>query len=140
MRRPFVSLQLVSGILVLTCFQLLTIRVDNYQGEENDIVIASLTRSNESGDIGFMSAPERLNVLVTRARNCLVLIGNMGTFMSSKKGGPTWRPFFELMKSRNHLYDGLPVRCEKHPEKTALLQEPSDFPKFCPNGGCTEPW
>ncbi|CCC05205.1 unnamed protein product [Sordaria macrospora k-hell] len=113
--------------------------VDNYQGEENDIVIASLTRSNESGDIGFMSAPERLNVLVTRARNCLVLIGNMGTFMSSKKGGPTWRPFFELMKSHNHLYDGLPVRCEKHPEKTALLKEPIDFMKFCPDGGCTEP-
>ncbi|KAK3949502.1 stage V sporulation protein K [Pseudoneurospora amorphoporcata] len=113
--------------------------IDNYQGEENDIVIASLTRSNESGDIGFMSAPERLNVLVTRARNCLVLIGNMGTFMSSKKGGPTWRPFFELMKSRNHLYDGLPVRCEKHPEKTALLKEPIDFMKFCPDGGCTEP-
>lgn len=114
--------------------------VDNYQGEENDIVIASLTRSNESGDIGFMSAPERLNVLVTRARNCLVLIGNMDTFMRSKKGGPTWRPFFELMKSRNHLYDGLPVRCEKHPEKTALLKEPMDFKKFCPDGGCTEPW
>ncbi|KAK3493497.1 P-loop containing nucleoside triphosphate hydrolase protein [Neurospora crassa] len=113
--------------------------IDNYQGEENDIVIASLTRSNESGDIGFMSAPERLNVLVTRARNCLVLIGNMDTFMRSKKGGPTWRPFFELMKSRNHLYDGLPVRCEKHPEKTALLKEPIDFMKFCPDGGCTEP-
>lgn len=113
--------------------------IDNYQGEENDIVIASLTRSNESGDIGFMSAPERLNVLVTRARNCLVMIGNMATFMRSKKGGPTWRPFFELMQSRNHLYDGIPVRCEKHPEKTALLREPIDFLKFCPDGGCTEP-
>ncbi|KAK3345693.1 P-loop containing nucleoside triphosphate hydrolase protein [Neurospora tetraspora] len=113
--------------------------IDNYQGEENDIVIASLTRSNKSGDIGFMSAPERLNVLVTRARNCLVMIGNMGTFMSSKKGGPTWRPFFELMESRKHLYDGLPVRCEKHPDKTALLKEPIDFLMFCPDGGCTEP-
>ncbi|KAF4631358.1 hypothetical protein G7Y89_g6771 [Cudoniella acicularis] len=31
--------------------------IDNYQGEESDIVIASLTRSNDSGDIGFMAAP-----------------------------------------------------------------------------------
>ncbi|KAG7110727.1 NFX1-type zinc finger-containing protein 1 like [Verticillium longisporum] len=37
--------------------------IHNYQGEESDIVIASLTRSNARGDIGFMKAPERLNVL-----------------------------------------------------------------------------
>ncbi|KAK3315659.1 P-loop containing nucleoside triphosphate hydrolase protein [Apodospora peruviana] len=113
--------------------------IDNYQGEESDIVIVSLTRSNESGDIGFMFAPERLNVLITRARNCLVMIGNMDTFMSSKKGRPTWHPFFELLKVHGHLYDGLPVKCEKHPEKTALLKEPIDFDKCCPDGGCTEP-
>ncbi|KAK0705676.1 P-loop containing nucleoside triphosphate hydrolase protein [Lasiosphaeris hirsuta] len=113
--------------------------IDNYQGEESDIVIASLTRSNETGDIGFMFAPERLNVLVTRARNCLVLIGNMETFMRSKKGRETWHPFFELMKTHGHLYDGLPVRCEKHPDRTALLKEPIDFDKSSPDGGCTEP-
>ncbi|KXX80997.1 Helicase required for RNAi-mediated heterochromatin assembly 1 [Madurella mycetomatis] len=113
--------------------------IDNYQGEESDIVIVSLTRSNESGDIGFMSAPERLNVLITRARNCIVLIGNMDTFMRSKKGKPTWHPFFNLLKDYGHLYDGLPVKCAKHPEKTALLKEPVDFDKSCPDGGCTEP-
>ncbi|KAK3680858.1 P-loop containing nucleoside triphosphate hydrolase protein [Podospora appendiculata] len=113
--------------------------IDNYQGEESDIVIASLTRSNESADIGFMSAPERLNVLITRARNCLVLIGNMSTFINSKKGATTWQPFFELLKTRNHLYDGLPVRCEQHPDTTALLQEPIDFLKSCPDGGCNAP-
>jgi len=103
-------------------------------------VIASLTRSNESGDIGFMSAPERLNVLITRARNGIVLIGNMDTFMRSKKGKATWHPFFELLKAKGHLYDGLPVQCGKHPERTALLKEPMDFDKSCPDGGCTEPW
>jgi len=87
-----------------------------------------------------MFAPERLNVLITRARNCLILIGNMATFMSSKKGRPTWHPFFELLKDKGQLYDGLPVQCERHPEKTALLKEPDDFSKACPDGGCTEPW
>ncbi len=113
---------------------------DNYQGEESDIVIASLTRNNETGDIGFMSAPERLNVLMTRARNGIVLIGNMATFMQSKKGRHTWHPFFELLKAKGHLYDGLPVYCGKHPSRTALLKEPIDFDKSCPDGGCTELW
>lgn len=103
-------------------------------------MVASLTRSNETGDIGFMSAPERLNVLITRARNGIVLIGNMETFMRSKKGRPTWHPFFDLLKAKGHLYDGLPVHCGKHPERTALLKEPSDFDKSCPDGGCTELW
>jgi hypothetical protein len=113
---------------------------DNYQGEESEIVIGSLTRSNESGDIGFMAAPERLNVLLSRARSCLVLVGNMETFMRSEKGQGTWQPFFELLKRENNLYDGLPVRCEQHPDTTALLREPADFERFCPDGGCSEPW
>ncbi|KAI3547081.1 ATPase [Colletotrichum filicis] len=50
--------------------------IDNYQGEESDIVIVSLTRSNNNGDIGFMKAPERLNVLCSRARECLCRIGS----------------------------------------------------------------
>ncbi|KAJ4289260.1 hypothetical protein N0V88_007010 [Collariella sp. IMI 366227] len=114
--------------------------IDNYQGEENDIVIASLTRSNDSGQIGFMDAPERLNVLITRARNSIILIGNMDTFMKSKKGKSTWHPFFDLLKKKEQLYDGLPVKCQKHPERTALLKVPEDFDKLCPDGGCTVPW
>ena len=38
--------------------------IDNYQGEESDIVIACLTRSNDAGDIGFMSSPQRVNVFL----------------------------------------------------------------------------
>ncbi|RYO95128.1 hypothetical protein DL766_006341 [Monosporascus sp. MC13-8B] len=111
----------------------------NYQGEESDIVIASLTRGNKRGEIGFMAAAERLNVLITRARNCLIMIGNMNTFMSSK-GKTTWVKFFEMLKERHHLYDGIPVRCERHPEKTGLLKAPLDFDNICPDGGCAEPW
>ncbi|KAL1838403.1 hypothetical protein VTJ49DRAFT_2687 [Mycothermus thermophilus] len=113
--------------------------IDNYQGEESDIVIASLTRSNDSGDIGFMAAPERVNVLITRARDGIILIGNMATFLKSKKGRTTWYPFFDLLKEKGHLYDGLPVHCEKHRDRTALLKEPNDFARFAPDGGCTEP-
>jgi hypothetical protein len=113
---------------------------DNYQGEESDIVIASLTRSNSQGDIGFMAAAERLNMLVTRARDGMIMLGNMETFTSSKKGRSTWVPFFEVLKAEGKLYDGLPVRCERYPERTALLKEPSDFSANCPDGGCTKMW
>jgi hypothetical protein len=68
------------------------------------------------------------------------MIGNMDTFMNSKKGKTTWIPFFELLKERNHLYDGFPVKCQRHPETTAMLQGPTDFDKHCPEGGCAEPW
>ncbi|KAJ3564153.1 hypothetical protein NPX13_g7945 [Xylaria arbuscula] len=113
--------------------------IDNYQGEESDIVIASLTRSNSRGEIGFMKAPERLNVLLSRARNCLIIIGNMDTFMKSKQGQNTWLPFFSLMKQYNYLQDGFWVRCEQHPERTAMLSKSDDFSTHCPDGGCSEP-
>lgn len=114
--------------------------IDNYQGEEADIVIASLTRSNNDGDIGFLSAKERLNVLLSRARNCIIMFGNMETFMHSKKGHDTWVPFFESMKLKSCLYDGLPVQCQNHPQTESLLKIPSDFDRCCPDGGCAEPW
>ncbi|KAK8091502.1 ATPase [Apiospora hydei] len=112
--------------------------IDNYQGEESDIVIASLTRGNEQGDIGFMSSPERLNVLISRARNCLIMMGNMDTFTKSKKGASLWTTFFGLLKENNNLYDGIPVKCEQHPETKALIRHPADYAKFCPDGGCAE--
>ncbi|KAF1814036.1 P-loop containing nucleoside triphosphate hydrolase protein [Eremomyces bilateralis CBS 781.70] len=113
--------------------------IDNYQGEESDIIVASLTRSNSSGDIGFMSAPERLNVLLSRARCCIIMIGNMNTFMSARRGKDAWIPFFNLLKEGGHLYDGLPVHCVRHPEREAILQMPLDFEQHCPDGGCFEP-
>ncbi|KAG8157551.1 hypothetical protein KVR01_012593 [Diaporthe batatas] len=112
--------------------------IDNYQGEEADIVIVSLTRSNDNGDIGFLAARERLNVLLSRARNCLIMFGNMETYMSSKKGADTWNPFFKLLKANNWIHDGLPVKCERHPERRFLLKQPDDFDMRCPDGGCTE--
>ncbi|KAF7561335.1 hypothetical protein G7046_g2807 [Stylonectria norvegica] len=114
--------------------------IDNYQGEECDIVIVSLTRSNASGDIGFLYARERLVVLMSRAKNGIILFGNMSTFMKSKKGGELWGRYFAALKDKNCLYDGVPVFCERHPERTSLLKTPEDFDQHCPDGGCAESW
>lgn len=100
--------------------------IDNYQGEESDIVIASLTRSNEDGEIGFMAAPERLNVLISRARNALIVIGSAETFMRAAKGREEWTRLFDNLKSRGNIYDGFPVKCEKHPDRTVTVRTPDE--------------
>ncbi len=116
------------------------IYADNYQGEESDIVIATLTRSNPVGDIGFMAAPQRLNVLISRARNALIMIGNANTFLNARKGKEIWESFFGQLKDNGHVYDGFPVKCERHPDKKALLKLKEDFEIECPDGGCSDPW
>lgn len=50
--------------------------IDNFQGEEARIIIVSLTRSNCNGKIGFLNEPQRVNVLLSRARDGLILVGN----------------------------------------------------------------
>ncbi|KIK26288.1 hypothetical protein PISMIDRAFT_95029 [Pisolithus microcarpus 441] len=113
--------------------------IDNYQGEESDIVVASLCRSNPSNSIGFMDSPERLNVLISRARNGLILIGNSATFERSKKGGKLWTDFLDLMRKGGYVFPGFPVKCEKHPDKKREIAQPDDFDAYTPDGGCTEP-
>ncbi|KAM5356653.1 hypothetical protein ACJ41O_003299 [Fusarium nematophilum] len=113
--------------------------IDNYQGEECDIVIVSLTRSNSSGDIGFLHARERLVVLLSRARSGLIVFGNMQTFMKSKKGGEMWAKYFDALKRNESLFDGVPVSCERHPETSMLLKTAEDFDNMCPDGGCALP-
>ncbi|PTB51882.1 hypothetical protein M431DRAFT_498162 [Trichoderma harzianum CBS 226.95] len=112
--------------------------VDNYQGEESDIVIISMARSNKNGDIGFLVACERLVVLMSRARKGIILYGNMNTFLASKKGGELWKKYFDAMKEKGFLFDGLPVHCEQHPDRLSVLQKPQDFDQHCPDGGCAE--
>ncbi|KAI9676184.1 MAG: hypothetical protein M1817_000929 [Caeruleum heppii] len=114
--------------------------IDNYQGEEADIVVVTMTRSNASCDIGFMAAPERLNVLLSRARNALVMIGNATTFINARKGGTQWKRLFQMLGDHGHIYDGFPLKCERHPNRTSLMKEPADFDKECRDGGCSEPW
>jgi hypothetical protein len=87
-----------------------------------------------------MCSPERLNVLLSRARIGFIMVGNMHTFTHARKGSDIWKKLFQLLKREGHIYDGLPVKCERHPSWTAVLQCPEDFMKECPDGGCLEPW
>ena len=53
--------------------------VDGFQGQERDIIIISLVRSNKEGQIGFLRDLRRMNVAITRARMKLIIIGNSST-------------------------------------------------------------
>ena len=86
-----------------------------------------------------MAFPERLNVLLSRARDALIMIGNAQTFLESPKGKDLWTRFFELLTGGGHIYDGFPVKCDRHTDRKALLREPVDFENECPDGGCKEP-
>ena len=53
--------------------------VDGFQGQERDIVVISLVRDNDEGQIGFLRALRRMNVAITRARMKLIIMGNAET-------------------------------------------------------------
>lgn len=53
--------------------------VDGFQGQERDIVVISMVRSNKDGQVGFLRDLRRMNVALTRARMKLILIGNRET-------------------------------------------------------------
>jgi len=60
--------------------KLITIHtVDGFQGQERDVVLISLVRANENGQIGFLNDLRRMNVAITRARMKLIIMGDAET-------------------------------------------------------------
>ena len=109
--------------------------VDNYQGEEADIVIVSLVRSDPpDGSIGFLSQPQRVNVLLSRARLGMILLGNADTLRAGyeRRRARTWHTALQHIP----VVPGLAARCEKHGTDVDLC-EPADFPARATDGGCS---
>ena len=69
--------------------------VDGFQGQERDIILISLVRSNDEGQIGFLRDLRRMNVAITRARMKLIILGDAGTMTSH----PFYKRLWEYVES-----------------------------------------
>ncbi|KAK7498029.1 hypothetical protein BaRGS_00010617, partial [Batillaria attramentaria] len=109
--------------------------VDNYQGEENDVIILSLVRSNEEGSVGFLGTDNRVCVALSRARNGLYAFGNFKILCERSK---LWQKVVATAQERGQLGEAIVLRCENHPDTQIQASAPSDF-SAAPEGGCRLP-
>jgi len=68
--------------------------IDGYQGREADIVVFVTVRCNQKGEIGFLKDLRRLNVVMTRAKTGVIVIGNTATLTkgtSGRESSATWK-------------------------------------------------
>ncbi|KAL9416864.1 hypothetical protein AB3S75_039948 [Citrus x aurantiifolia] len=76
--------------------------IDGFQGGEEDIIIISTVRSNNTGSIGFASTPQRINVALTRARHCLWILGSERTLNHSES---VWESLLDDAKARQCFFN-----------------------------------
>ncbi|KAG8751519.1 hypothetical protein FRC14_007810 [Serendipita sp. 396] len=119
--------------------QVLLRTVDNFQGEEADVVILSLVRnhgSEKAGTIGFLKSPNRVNVALTRARHGLFVFGN-GDLLSSKSD--MWTKVTNYFKETDCYGTGLPIACHLHPDPVQWVDSAEKLRQISPEGGCLRP-
>ncbi|KAG8805367.1 hypothetical protein FRC19_007924, partial [Serendipita sp. 401] len=113
--------------------------VDNFQGEEADVVILSLVRNHgyeKAGTIGFLKSPNRVNVALTRARHGLFVFGN-GDLLSSKSD--MWTKVTNYFKETDCYGTGLPIACHLHPDTVQWVDSAEKLRQISPEGGCLRP-
>jgi helicase required for RNAi-mediated heterochromatin assembly 1 len=130
--RAHPNLRVYPGIQVVT--------VDSYQGEENDIVLLSLVRSNRNHAIGFLSSENRACVALSRAKRGFYIFGN-AELLACESG--TWASVVDIMyrNTKGKVTTGqerrlgyqFPLECVNHGRKI-WIEEPGDFDII--KGGC----
>ncbi|KAM3921700.1 NFX1-type zinc finger-containing protein 1 [Leptodactylus fuscus] len=106
--------------------------VDKYQGEENDIIILSLVRSNRQGKVGFLQISNRICVALSRAKKGLFCIGNMKMLGTV----PLWSRILYTLRQGAQVGEHLMLCCQNHPDTRTLVSRAIDFKKV-PEGGCS---
>ena len=92
--------------------------IDMYQGDENEIVIISMVRSNPESSIGFMKTANRRCVAQSRAQCGMYFIGNVVTFMKAKDS--CWLNVIKKMRAQDLLDMRLPLHCRYHQDASKV--------------------
>ncbi|KAL4493023.1 hypothetical protein ABPG72_020802 [Tetrahymena utriculariae] len=107
--------------------------IDNYQGEENEIIILSLVRSSAK-ELGFVKISNRINVSISRAKKGFIILGNKNLLQTQRY---LWSQIFNKARINNHIFeDKFSVKCPQH-QKTLSYSDHDSFSKT-PDGGCQE--
>jgi AAA domain len=106
--------------------------VDNFQGEESDVIVISLVRSNPQRKCGFLKTSNRINVLLSRARHGMYIIGNAAT----SELIPMWNTTIQTLKDANCFGPGFELVCPRHRDTPLVVYTADDFARLSPEGGC----
>jgi helicase required for RNAi-mediated heterochromatin assembly 1 len=101
--------------------------VDSYQGEENDIIILSLVRSNDHRGIGFLAQDNRVCVALSRAKYGLYIFGNA---QCVSKHSNFWYSVTNVMSENPEdprIGPALPLYCTRHNQETLIESESPSF-------------
>ncbi|CAK0824376.1 unnamed protein product [Prorocentrum cordatum] len=80
--------------------------IDGYQGMEKDLVIFSATRSNVKRELGFVADARRMNVMLTRARRGVIVVGDSATLGNCTSADSKWSDWIEWVEGKESV-----VRC-----------------------------
>ncbi|KAK4446569.1 hypothetical protein QBC34DRAFT_149242 [Podospora aff. communis PSN243] len=109
--------------------------VDNFQGEEATVVVVSLVRSNSQNSVGFLKANNRINVLLSRAKHGMYIIGNANTYSNV----PMWKNVIGTLQGSGNFGMSLELQCPRHPDTPIVVSQPDHFVLFSPESGCSLP-
>ncbi|CAD8149388.1 unnamed protein product [Paramecium pentaurelia] len=117
--------------------QVIVQTVDNYQGEENDIVIISLVRNNQNNQnqLGFLGDEKRINVALSRAKIGLYVFGNFDFIKAVSSNVSLWQKILVLAGTKQCLKDSITLKCLTH-STLRNVKQPNDWSKF--EAGCCD--